>query len=384
MFCHSCGNQLPDGAAFCSKCGTPVANQNQINNISYSQPIYNNTQNNYPASPQYTAPVNYQYQRTKGSPRKLIILIIVLLLAAAGGITAFFVLRKKSSGLSDPKDATKAFFDSLKSGDVDEYTKLIPDDILNLYISFKKDDFASIGVSNANDWNNMFKQLFAENDNYISDILSIDGTVEILDSKETTLDEALDILSENGLETGIIKLFLNKAISALGLENRFAIVDITITINGETQTTKDICYKYAGSWYSFSALSIPDSLIRYINKSTISEDIESAYKIAEAMSVTLHDEYSYNDLKNCYNSCPVFTAKSEGVYQLARGVNTPYAYDEFIDNCGLVSPKIKYTGKGQCGWAVGITRDGQPIVWISTEDDLTAYEIYPNTCSEYK
>lgn len=30
MFCNKCGNQLPDGAAFCTKCGAPLKNENSI------------------------------------------------------------------------------------------------------------------------------------------------------------------------------------------------------------------------------------------------------------------------------------------------------------------------------------------------------------------
>ncbi len=41
MFCSNCGAQLPDGSAFCSKCGSPVARANpQSSAQSYQQPSY--------------------------------------------------------------------------------------------------------------------------------------------------------------------------------------------------------------------------------------------------------------------------------------------------------------------------------------------------------
>ena len=102
------------------------------------------------------------------------------------------------------------------------------------------------------------------------------------------------------------------------------------------------------------------------------------------MSTVLADEDGYSELKKYFNTTVIFKAESGEAFQVADGMNVSYAYDAFINNIGPTAPKIKYSGDGQCGWAVGLDSEGHVKVWISTEDDPMAYEIYPDVCDEYK
>lgn len=65
-FCKNCGNQLEDGAMFCTKCGQSV-NDTTANN----QPNYQNTQQNAYQQPA-GAPVyqNYQQPMAANTPKK--------------------------------------------------------------------------------------------------------------------------------------------------------------------------------------------------------------------------------------------------------------------------------------------------------------------------
>ena len=60
MFCTKCGNQIPDGTAFCPACGVKISAQ---------QPNLNNAQPTYVAPPQPAAPQNpYQQQPYQQQP----------------------------------------------------------------------------------------------------------------------------------------------------------------------------------------------------------------------------------------------------------------------------------------------------------------------------
>ena len=91
-------------------------------------PVYDQFQNN--TTQMAPAPE----QSGKSKKKKVLILVIALLIAAAGGLTAYFLLRDKNGGgSSDPKSATQHCIDTMKSDDIEQLIKLIPDDVLNIY-----------------------------------------------------------------------------------------------------------------------------------------------------------------------------------------------------------------------------------------------------------
>ena len=442
MNCKICGAQLQDGAIVCSNCGARVINRQQMNYSGGNQRgvpengQYPNNMNQYPNSMgqspnnmgqypnnmgqypnsmgQYLNSMGQnpnnmgQYPNNMGQPmymnqsynsipqqgaglkqsgkkkkRRIFLLLILMLIIAAGGITAYFLLRDKKNGEESPKEATSAIYKKIKNGNVDALINIMPDDIFNIYISFRKNDFALIEVNSAEDWKNMIKSI-AEKNNGKLQIEGIPDLSEVKGVIEGTAEEVIDIMSENGMDITVIKPFLHEIMYQLGIEDRFALVDVVLDYDGELIESKDICYKYDGSWYSFSALAIPEELINYVKKSEKSVDVSSANTIFTAMSTVLADEDGYSELKKYFNTTVIFKAESGEAFQVADGMNVSYAYDAFINNIGPTAPKIKYSGDGQCGWAVGLDSEGHVKVWISTEDDPMAYEIYPDVCDEYK
>ncbi|MBR1674144.1 MAG: zinc ribbon domain-containing protein [Eubacterium sp.] len=407
MFCSVCGAPLQEGQLFCSRCGSNVGNQQQMMN----QPTMNQHTMNQPTmNQQQLIPANDQPQNSVTPPgypnysysnypqmspapnkpikekknKKILIFVIVFLIAAAGGITAYFLLRDKKGGSSNPKDATSNCVNSLQGDDIEQIIKLIPDDVLNLYISFNSEDFAMLDVSSADNWNNMLRQIYKENGNHIPDTLAPSYQFKVNDYTEGTLDEVLDELIKKQYLSETTTAFLKELLYTLDLENKFAIVNVTITENGEAHPTVDLCYRYEGSWYSFSALSIPDMLINYVKKSMCADDVSSGQTIGTALYTVLSNEDCYDELSKYFNGGILFTAEPGEEFKLVQGINAPKASKEFNNLLGNTAPKIKFTGYDQVGWAVSITADEKVTVWISTASNPTAFEVYPDASGVYK
>ncbi len=342
-------------------------------------PVYDQFQNN--TTQMAPAPE----QSGKSKKKKVLILVIALLIAAAGGLTAYFLLRDKNGGgSSDPKSATQHCIDAMKSDDIEQLIKLIPDDVLNIYISMHPDDFHMINVYDADDWNEMLRKMYKENGNHFPEDFIPDYQIKVNDYIEGTLDKILNELTKSGLASDMVEVILKEMISSLGIEDRFALIDITITENGESHSSKDLCYKYKGDWYSFSALSIPDSIIRYIKAGLRLDDVAAAQTIATALKTALADEDCYDELSKYFNGDVLFTAKPGEEFKAAEGINAPNACRELNLNLGGSAPNIKFTEYNQTGWAVGITSDGKVVVWISTTYNPTNYELYPDISGLYQ
>lgn len=69
MFCEKCGAKLPDGAAFCINCGTPVQNDGGTAQVA-AQPLPNQNTYTVPSYPNQDAPAAQPYpnQNTYAAP----------------------------------------------------------------------------------------------------------------------------------------------------------------------------------------------------------------------------------------------------------------------------------------------------------------------------
>lgn len=102
MNCEKCGTRLPDGAMFCTECGTPRGNITPAPAEAAQVPM--------PVDPTTIAPTpvvlaaNYvQPAAPRKRPVGLIVTIVILsVLLVGGGITAFFLLNRNSA----PKTVT--------------------------------------------------------------------------------------------------------------------------------------------------------------------------------------------------------------------------------------------------------------------------------------
>jgi len=434
MYCQYCGARLPDNSPFCSSCGAPQGQQQmnqgygqqmnqgygqqmnqgygqqmnqgygqQMNqgygqqqmNQGYGQQQMNQGYGQQQMNQGYGQQMNQGYGRQQMDPgsgqpaangpsspvqgkknRKKLILIISIaaVLLIGGGITAFLLLRNKG-GADSPKAATQAVLDCYKDMDMEKIISLSPDAILNKMIAFYQSDFEEMDVHNAGD----LKRLARENLNEMADIeyMWMKGVkFEIVESKECSREE---IRGYFGYDADDIMGIL-EAVDV----DQFAMVDIQMTYNGDTSYNHDVCYKYKGSWYSVQALSIPMSLSRYSTKSRKADDLTAAEVISSAFSTGLANEDVYDEVYPYMDGRVLFTAKPGEPFKAVGGLDMPASTAELYSNLGGATPKLKYTKNGQSGWAIGISSAEIPIVWISTDDDPTAYQLQPEIDKDYK
>ena len=88
MFCKNCGNQMPDGAKFCNKCGFVVGSPTGQN-----APQMNNQGSGTPVPPlQYNGAYQAPQGNNGGNRNKIIVLIIIIVAVLVGGIVAMKVI----------------------------------------------------------------------------------------------------------------------------------------------------------------------------------------------------------------------------------------------------------------------------------------------------
>jgi len=429
MFCQYCGAQVPDGSGFCMSCGAPTGAQpqgqqfqqyaqqpggqqyQQMSGRQYAQQpgqgMYGQ-QGMYQQANQYAQPQGQQMggqqfeqqpggqqfsqpqmypagneapkhaengKEAKGKRKMILIISLIAVLLVGGGITAFFLLRNKDGGGKDkPEEATKAVYEALKNWDIDKLLNMTPNAIMDKYIAATP-ELAEAGINSTSDLKSKLKEYLNENKSssfsYFDKVTFTTG-----ESRKCTRE---DVLREYDLEEGA-----DEILGVLSDVDEFAFVDITMSYNGESNTEKDVCYKYKGSWYSVSALSLAPAMVRYLSKSSAAEDVESSQLIQSALSSTMANEDAYDELQPYMNGTVIFTAEPGKPFRTVNGINAPTALQELNMNVGGSAPSLHNTSNGQTGWAVGVNSNGKPIVWISTANNQTAYELQPETCDEYR
>lgn len=96
MFCKNCGNQIPDGVAFCAACGTPVA----------AAPAA--------AAPVYAAPAAPVAPAAPASDKSKLIKLIAL----GAAVVVFLVLILSLLGGGSPKSVAKKYVQAELDGDM--------------------------------------------------------------------------------------------------------------------------------------------------------------------------------------------------------------------------------------------------------------------------
>ncbi len=131
------------------------------------------------------------------------------------------------------------------------------------------------------------------------------------------------------------------------------------------------------------AAAIAPALIRYIDKSRRADDLSAAETINSAMSSALANEDAYDEIQQHMNGSVIASATTGNPFT-PNGITCPTFLEELNSNIGGTAPKLKYKKDGQNGWAVGVSTVGKPIVWISTNGNLTAYSVQPEIDKKYK
>lgn len=202
MFCTKCGANIPDGEANCPSCGqpvestVPVANNEQqplnqfpvnptvqepLNNTPmYNAPMGNGFMNNAPAdnAPMNNAPMEQAFSGfptatgvenpNKGSNKTKLVVFIAIAAAAVILIVVLAVfLLKGCSGSGSYRDALDKAVMLDKTGNVDTYMELMPDDVIQYQLEEYYDE--DIDEMKNNLFDNLELQIEYNKDKYGND-----------------------------------------------------------------------------------------------------------------------------------------------------------------------------------------------------------------------
>lgn len=128
--------------------------------------------------------------------------------------------------------------------------------------------------------------------------------------------------------------------------------------------------------------AIAPALIKYIDRSRKSNDVNGCKSIKTAFETALANEDVYEDL--------VPTSGSQGYYLASEATtfaNGSNNYDWILSNIsGNKAPKLKYTKQSACGYVVVINATGDVEVGITASSGATAptWGICPDVDQEYQ
>lgn len=145
MFCRKCGNQIPDGAAFCPNCGNAMGSeQHQPQVQTQEQPTiqYDNTQGQmqydtqgqfYDLNGQNVANPYNPYTPTpkkKITKNTVIGIAAVAVVAVAVIVALILIIGGLGKGEKSPEAAAEAYIEALSKLDVDKLIDCVPDEVL--------------------------------------------------------------------------------------------------------------------------------------------------------------------------------------------------------------------------------------------------------------
>lgn len=137
--------------------------------------------------------------------------------------------------------------------------------------------------------------------------------------------------------------------------------------------------------------AIAPALIRYIDKSRISNDVSSCKTIKTAVETAMANEETYELLTNGGSGSTIIVAPNTSTVSgggitinAGSGASTNAAATEIGANIGEKTPKIKYKKLNCTDFVVEITSAGTVKVGMSTDGTSIAYEIAPELCDEYQ
>lgn len=142
--------------------------------------------------------------------------------------------------------------------------------------------------------------------------------------------------------------------------------------------------------------AIAPALIRYIDKSRISNDVSSCKTIKTAVETAMANEKTYELLTNSGKGSTIVvspdteTSGGGGITLLGSGgaalsgSGDAAAKTEIGANIGEKTPKIKYKKLDAKAFVVEITPGGTVKVGMSTDSKAIKYEVAPELCEQYQ
>ena len=271
MFCKNCGNQIPEGVAFCSACGAPAAAPQQapvdsdatvrvrvqppVQEAPVQQPVYQAPVQpvqepvyqapvqpvqepvyQAPVQPVYQAPVDQYGAPQYGAPAPQksngkMIGIIVAAVAAIAAVVVVLVLvlggNGAAGGTDTPEEIAELYITAQAEYDAEELVDCMSD--VTLLQASKNLGYSEINREAILEQLKSTIPEDAENKN-----------VEIISSKRN--DSSLDFDAE--MEE-LKSMFGEDAVSGI---TEITVVNVEIKVDGETTTRMVTCAKENGSW----------------------------------------------------------------------------------------------------------------------------------------
>lgn len=231
---------------------------------------------------------------------------------------------------------------------VDKYMEAIreKDDDLLLEIMFPKD-----ARNNGEDWyaDRTIYDILKDMNEEVKDI----SVVNIVDADNKISDVVDDIFYEADVDIEFTEL---------------KIVNLDIQYKKGSEESQLIAYKVGNKWY------ILPEVFEYCIDSWQSEDVKSAEAIAISIQTALANEEVYNNFAPYYDV--VIDLESDLEY-LPESVQTS------IMDCLVRIPEIQHTYGGAVGFSFIVNSNGGVVVYASTENNLTAWQIYPSVDNGY-
>ncbi len=129
------------------------------------------------------------------------------------------------------------------------------------------------------------------------------------------------------------------------------------------------------------AAAIAPALIRYIDKSRRADDVAAGETINTAVSAALANEDAYSEVASSMNGSVIGSA-AVGTGSFSTGHTN---FDREVNSSiGGTAPKIKYTKESASQWAIGVSNNGKPVVWLGSSTAPTKWEIQPDIDASYK
>ena len=132
-----------------------------------------------------------------------------------------------------------------------------------------------------------------------------------------------------------------------------------------------LAYKVGDKWY------ISPGILDYIDKSHQASDYQTSKNIILAVETALLNDEIYDMMKPYFGT--VISLENDFTYlpkEFQNEFNNKYNLDEY-------KPKTKYTKNGATGYSFKIEEDGDVIIYISSEQKLDQWQIYPLTDENY-
>lgn len=433
--CQSCGEYADDTSVYCTKCGgflmqLPEANF-QATEQAYQTGNAQTTAQQTPNPYMYTQAAS-PAPKKKSSKKALFITLGVVAVLAIAFCVWFFIFRKSGSSAEKKiKKETEAYVNAIEDFDIKKLIELtIPKDLLKKIAVALADngefDTSMLDFEDAEDLEKDFDEIYDSSMSllsvYINQAISQSNVkIDIKDYEVTSVEkfdykkilDALEIDSYtlNEIESSLSAYSKEYGIDLDEIYNVYVTFDASISVDGESSNANsklllDImkyefdaedfpfdyvdkdggvalftAYQYDGEYYMIPSVGIfLPSLLRYTNKSKMTNDIITAQSIKTAVEMLIASESAYEYFTS--TGAEIYFAVTEDGFS-----RMPEEYaQELREYLGIYDayPMPKYTDDGQTHFSFKVDYDGYITIYVAGDNSESDWEIYPDLDPHYQ